>query len=107
MELWEEIVTIERQLNDALATFRQNGIKSCEAENNYQIEKSKEILRLRDEGTPTTLIPHIVKGLPNVAKLNFERNVADVVYKANQEAINIKKLQLRVIEAQIEREYNG
>lgn len=107
MELWEEIVTIDRQLNEALASFRQNGIKSCEAENEYQIEKSKEILRLKDEGMPTTLIPHIVKGLPNVAKLNFERSVADVVYKANQEAINIKKLQLRVIEAQIEREYNG
>lgn len=105
MELWQELITIERQLNDALSTFRRNGIESCETERVYQMEKSKEVLRLLSEGIPTTLIPHIVKGLPNVAELDFKRNEAEVVYKANQEAINIKKLELRVLEGQIEREW--
>ena len=105
MELWEEIITIDRQLNDALSTFRQNGIKYCEAEREYQMAKSKEIMRLKSEGYPITLIPQIVKGLENVAELDFNRNVCEVVYKANQEAINIKKLQLRVKESEIEREY--
>lgn len=105
MELWEEIITIDRQLNEALSTFRQNGIKYCEAEREYQMAKSKEIMRLKSEGYPITLIPQIVKGLENVAELDFNRNVCEVVYKANQEAINIKKLQLRVKESEIEREY--
>lgn len=105
MELWEEIITIDRQLNDALSTFRQNGIKYCEAERDYQMAKSKEIMRLKSEGYPVTLIPQIVKGLENVAELDFNRNLAEVVYKANQEAILIKKLQLRVKESEVEREY--
>lgn len=105
MELWEEIITIDRQLNEALSTFRQNGIKYCEAEREYQMAKSKEIMRLKSEGYPITLIPQIVKGLESVAELDFKRNAAEVVYKANQEAINIKKLQLRVKEGEIDREY--
>ena len=105
MELWEEIITIDRQLNEALSTFRQNGIKYCEAEREYQMAKSKEIMRLKSEGCPVTLIPQIVKGLESVAELDFKRNTAEVVYKANQEAINIKKLQLRVKEGEIDREY--
>lgn len=105
MELWEEIITIDRQLNDALSTFRQNGIKYCQAEREYQMAKSKEIMRLKSEGYPVTLIPQIVKGLENVAELDFNRNLAEVVYKANQEAILIKKLQLRVKESEIERDY--
>ena len=47
MELWEEIIQIERQLNQALATFRENGLKYCEAERQYQMAKSKEIMRLK------------------------------------------------------------
>ena len=101
----EEIITIDRQLNEALSTFRQNGIKYCEAEREYQMAKSKEIMRLKSEGYPITLIPQSVKGLENVAELDFNRNVCEVVYKANQEAINIKKLQLRVKESEIERDY--
>ena len=33
------------------------------------------------------------------------RDSAAALYKAQQEAINVKKLQLRIIEAQIEREW--
>ena len=105
MELWEEIIVIERQLNEALSTFRHNGMKYCEAERQYQMAKSKEILRLKSEGYPITLIPQIVKGIEHIAELDFNRNAAEIVYKANQEAINIKKLQLRVKESEVEREY--
>lgn len=105
MELWQEIILIDRQLNEALSTFRQNGIKYCEAEREYQMAKSKEIMRLKSEGYPITLIPQIVKGIEHIADLDLERNKCEVVYKANQEAINIKKLQLRVKESEIEREY--
>lgn len=105
MELWEEIIVIERQLNEALSTFRENGIKYCEAERNYQMAKSKEIMRLKSEGYPITLIPQVVKGIEHIAELDLIRNIAEVVYKANQEALNVKKLELRVKEGEINREY--
>lgn len=105
MELWEEIIEIERQLDQALSTLRENGNKYCEAERKYQMAKSKEIMRLKSEGYPITLIPQVVKGIEEIANLDFERNTCEVVYKANQEALNVKKLELRVKESEVEREY--
>ena len=105
MELWEEIIEIERQLDQALSTLRENGTKYCEAERQYQMAKSKEIMRLKSEGYPITLIPQVVKGIEEIANLDFERNTCEVVYKANQEALNVKKLELRVKEGEIEREW--
>ena len=105
MELYLEAEKLNKQLDQALSTLRENGIKYCEAQRDYQLAKSKEILRLKTEGYPVTLIPSIVKGLEEIAELDFKRNCADVVYKANMEALLIKKLQLRVKEGEISREY--
>lgn len=106
MELWQEIAETQRMLDQALGEFRENGIRYCEAERQYQAEKSRQIMLLKSEGYPITLIPQIIKGMPTVNDLLFERNKCDVVYRANQEAINIKKLELRVLEAQYEREFS-
>lgn len=106
MELWETQVQIDRELNEALATLVENGTKACECERLYRIEKAKEILRLKKEGYPVTLIPDIVKGLENVADKDFDRNLADVVYKANIERINIRKLELRLLDDFITKEWS-
>ena len=105
--LWEECEIIRKQLDRALSTCRENGIKWAEAERNYRIAKSKEELRLRAEGVPVTLIPDIVKGLEEVANLDFERNVRLVTYKANVEAMLVKKLELKTMEAELERELSN
>ena len=103
--LWEEVEKVKEQLDQALSTWRENGIKWAEAEREYRILKSKEELRLRAENMPVTLIPDIVKGLPEVADLDFNRSACLVVYKANEEAIKVKKLELKTLEAELEREY--
>lgn len=105
MELWEELEQKNRQLDQALKTLRQNGIALAEAEKNYKEAVSKEALRLRDEGVAVTLINQIIYGLSSISVLRFERDCASVLYNANQEAINIRKLQIRIIESAIEREW--
>lgn len=107
MDLWEEMIKTQQMLDKALATFRENGIRYCEANRQYQMEKSKQIMKLKSEGYPVTLIPQIVKGLPEVTELLFERDKNEVVYKANQEAINIKKLELNVLKVQYEKEWSN
>ena len=104
--LWEEIIETERQLDQALATFRLNGLEWVRAENNYQMEKSKQIMRLKAEGFPITLIPQMVKGLKSVAELNLIRMEKEVVYKANGEAIQVKKKELSVLQDQANREWS-
>lgn len=107
MELWEELEVKNKQLDQALKTLRQNGIALAEAERNYKEAVSKEVLRLRDEGIAVTLINQVIYGMPTISTLRFERDCADVLYNANQEAINVKKLQIRLIEAQISREWGN
>ena len=107
MELLEELAVMNRQLDEALRTLRQNGIAKAQAEKEYKEMVSKESLRLRDEGMPVTLIDKVIYGLPSISTLRFQRDCADVVYNANQEAINIRKLQIRVIESQISREWGN
>ena len=55
---------------------------------------------------PVTLIQQVVYGVPEVAQKRFDRDIAEAIYKANQEAINSIKLQIRVIENQISREFS-
>ena len=45
-------------------------------------------------------------GIPKVAEARFQRDIAEAIYKANQEAINSLKLQLRLMDAQISREWS-
>lgn len=107
MELLDELAVMNRQLDEVLKTLRQNGIAKAQAEKEYKEMVSKESLRLRDEGMPVTLIDKVIYGLPSISTLRFQRDCADVVYNANQEAINIRKLQIRVIESQISREWGN
>lgn len=104
MELWEQPTAIDKELNEALDSLVENGIKACESERLYRMEKTKEILRLKKEGYPITLIQDIVKGLENIATLDFNRNLAEIVYKANLERINVRKLELRTLDNLINKE---
>ena len=65
----------------------------------------QECLKLRDEGTAIGVINLICYGIPSVAEARFKRDMAEVLYTANKEAIQSVKLQLRLIESQIQREY--
>lgn len=107
MDLIDDLQTKNVQLEQALRTLRTNGIALAEAEKSYKEAVSKEALRLKDEGMAATLIDKVLYGLPSISTLRFQRDCASVVYEANQEAINVKKLQIRLIEAQISREWGN
>ena len=107
IDLIDELQQKNTQLDQALMTLRSNGIALATAEREYKEAVSKEALKLRDEGMAVTLIDKVIYGLPSISTLRFQRDCAEVVYGANQEAINIKKLQIRLIEAQISREWGN
>ena len=107
MELWQEQESLKRQLNEALRTLKTNGSAYADAEKKYKEAVSIEALKLRDEGMAVTLMDKVIYGLPSISMLRFNRDVAKVVYEANQEAINVKKLELRIIESQLQREWSN
>ena len=106
MDLYEEIVKLMAELTASIRKLRANGEKLAEAERDYKITLRKEALILRTaEDMPATLINQIIYGAPEVAEKRFKRDVEQANYDANKEHINITKLKLRILEAQLSREY--
>lgn len=105
MDLYSELTIKTAQLDTAVKQLRKTGTAYAEAEREYKILLRIEALRLRDEGMAIGMIDKTVYGIPAVAAKRFERDCAEAVYKANQESINSIKLQMRLIEGQIQREW--
>lgn len=107
MDLYEEITRLIKELDLSVKQLRKSGTEYAQAEQDYKICLRKEALKLRaDENMPVTLINQIIYGVPEVAKLRFERDIKEAVYEANKEAINSTKLKLRLLEGQLNREYS-
>lgn len=104
-DLYMELQDKRRDLDTCIRKLRETGSALAEAERAYKVMLRAESLMLRDEGMPVTLIQLTVYGVESVAKLREERDKAEVIYKANQDAVNAIKLELRLIEAQLQREW--
>ena len=108
MNLFNEMQKLLSDLNISIKKLRETGTDFAEAERDYKITLRQEALKLRAEkGMPVTLIQQVVYGVPEVADKRFKRDVKEAIYQANQEAINSIKLQIRVIEGQLNREWGN
>lgn len=106
-DLWLEIQDKQKMLDKAIKELAQNGYDLAMKERNYKIELCKKALELRSNDTPVTLINQIIYGYQNIPDLRFERDTAQVKYDANQEYIQTIKLQIRILEGQLSREYGN
>lgn len=106
-DLYSELTIKTGELNTCIKQLRETGTALAEAERAYQVKKAEKALRLRDEGMPVGLIDMTIRGDKEVAALRFARQIAEITYDANREAVASIKLQLRLIENQIQREYGA
>lgn len=104
-DLYSELTIKTAALDKCIKQLRQTGTAYAEAERNYKVLLRQECLKLRDEGMAIGMIDKTCYGIPSVAEARFQRDVAEAVYKANMEAIASIKLQMRLIENQIQREW--
>lgn len=107
MDLYEELQQKIKQLEVSLKQLRKSGTEYAEAERAYKVLLRTECLKLRDDGMAIGMIDKTCYGIPSVAEARFKRDVCETVYKANLEAINSIKLQLRLIENQLQREWGA
>jgi len=105
MDLLNELQQKIRELDTSVRQLRITGSAYAKAERNYKVKLREECLRLRDEKMAVTLIDKTCYGIESVANLRFQRDCAEVIYKANQEAINSIKLQIKILQSQIDREW--
>lgn len=107
MDLYNELTRLTNDLNVSIKKLRETGTDYAQAERDYKVLLRQECLRLRDEGMAIGMIDKTCYGIPSVAEARFKRDVKQAVYNANQEAINSIKLQMRIIESQLSREYSN
>lgn len=108
MDLYNTINELTQRLNNSVVKLRDYGKELAEAERDYKVTLRQEALKLRsDENMPVTLINQIIYGIPTVADKRFKRDVAETMYNVALENINSTKLQIRILENQLQREWGN
>lgn len=106
-DLYAKRDELEGLLEKDLAECRKSGFQYAENEAAYRKELRKAILAERHKGTPVTITSDICRGRDDIADLKQARDAAEALYKASQEAINVHKLRLRMVDAEIQRIWNS
>ena len=107
MDIYNELQEKSRLLDNSIKMLRKTGSDYAKAYTDYRIALAKELLLLKEEGYAITLAGDIARGKPEIAHLKFEEISKEAIYKANMESINVLKLQIKILENQIERELGG
>lgn len=98
---------LQLRLDATLAEFGKWGKNYAKADYDYKLEYRKAMLVERESGTPVTMLKDICNGEEKVAKMRLNLNTAETLYKLAGEQIQALKLQMRVLEGQISREWNS
>jgi hypothetical protein len=106
-DLLKELNDKSGRLDKALGGLGKYGRAYAEYERDYRMALNKKIIEERTKGTPVTIISDICRGDSVVADLKYKRDCAETLYKSCLEGINVLKLQLKLLEEQISREYRG
>lgn len=104
-DLYSYLQDKQLELNKALRLAKDRGINLANAEYAYKKAKAKFIASARLEKVAVTLIRDLAQGDEYIAELRLRRDTAKVLYLNAQEAINVFKLQCRLVEAQLKREW--
>lgn len=107
MDLLEEMNRLKTLLNTALTEFKNRGMTYAKAYANYRKLLAQELLRLKAEGMPVTLAYDVARGKEEIANAKEQEIIAETLYKSCQEAIALYKLQIRVLQEQINKEYGN
>lgn len=108
MDIVNDIFNKQNELTACIKQLENYGMDLAVKERDYKICLRQEALKLRSEkGMPVTLINQIIYGVPEVAQKRFNRDIAETMYNTCQERINTLKLQLRILESQVSREWGN
>lgn len=105
MDLWNELERKTKDLIQAVKALAEYGKRYAEAERDYKVLLRQTALKLRDDGMAVGLINLVVYGDREVAERRCKRDIAEAHYKACQELINATKLEMRILESQMDREW--
>lgn len=101
-DLYREMNKLREELNLAIEFAKKRGQDLSKAERDYRVALAKKILIERDNKVPVTIISDICRGDAEIADLKFNRDTQEVLYKSAGERINATKLEIRIVEGQMD-----
>lgn len=107
MEELQKLEKLNNLLTSALSEYKKRGQDYAKAYKNYRILVAQELLRLRDSGVPVTICHDLARGKVEVAKAKEQEIITECLYKSCQEAVNVFKLQIKILQAQINNDYGN
>ena len=106
-DLLSELIRDRELMKTASKQLKERGVALAVAEAEYQTAKAKRALAMQADGQSVTMIQLVIKGDEEVSEKLFARDCAEAEYESAREALNVYKLDARLLEAQIDREYRG
>lgn len=97
-----EIERLRKELKETVGKLELAGYEKAKSEYTYRVSLAKELLLLRDQGLPATLTNDVARGSEIIAKYKFNRDKAETLYEATLERLRILKIELGIVERQIE-----
>lgn len=102
---YQEAEELRKEVEALVDEMRRDGCQLAEDEKEYRRLRAIRTMEFREKGLQVTLIRDIVSGLDDVSEARRQRDVSDVLYKTDHEALLFKKMQYRALQDQIAREY--
>ena len=106
-DLINELNLHRGNLNLAIKELKTRGQAKAKAERDYRVALAKKMLELRAEGTPVTIISDLCRGDEEIARLKMERDIAESLYESNMQFIYSTKLNIDIIQNQINATHKG
>mgnify|MGYP002517342431 FL=1 len=107
MDLLQELWKINDLLTKALEQYKQRGREYAQAYKCYRVMLAQELLRLRAEQVPVTIAYDIARGKEDIANAKEQEIITESLYESCKEAINTYKLQMKIIQEQINKEWSN
>lgn len=106
-DLYTELTELRDGLNNAITILKQRGQHKAMAERDYRVALQKEMLALREEGIPVTIINDLARGNEEVANLKIARDVSETLYQTALQYIYATKINIEIVQNQMDAERKG
>ena len=107
IELINQMLDKTNLMDGVVNQLKIRGRKMAETEADYRSALAQKILQLRAESFPVTIMNDVCRGDREVARLRLQRDIAKTEYEVASEMLQVLKLQIRVLQAEVERDFKG
>ena len=107
MEELQKLEELNNLLTSALSEYKKRGQDYAKAYRDYRVKVAQKLLELKAEGMPVTISYDIARGNEEVAKAKEQEIITECLYKSCQEAINVYKLKIKILQEQINNDYGN